>query len=268
MKFSATAANIDWGLLACFAAKDPNSAPWVTTGQECYTFQMNKANNTLIKTIGNVANRAFTPDKTSTIGVINDEQFHNIKIKVTGNTFNDLTSIVVSVDGAEIYNFIDTTAQSEGGLFLIINKKLIDIFELDTLDPTTFESYMILGANKITNIQTGTSQSLFTSAILPASVTLTFLNVNNGIVGTGTKVDVTSADVTTRYTLLIYGDVNGDGYIEVNDLAAIKLHLLNSEYLVNDYLAAGDIFKKGFIAISDLLVVKKHLLNISLISQS
>lgn len=79
---------------------------------------------------------------------------------------------------------------------------------------------------------------------------------------------IVEADNTTviHFSYIRYGDVNGDGLIDILDLSLIKKHLLKSELLINEFFAAGDIYNYGDITISSLIGIKKHLLGICLIS--
>lgn len=90
---------------------------------------------------------------------------------------------------------------------------------------------------------------------------------DSSIVTTGTTVDVTNGATTDAYKIIIFGDVSGDGNIELTDLADIKLHLLKSTLLTEEYFSAGDISSKGSITISDLLAVKKSILGITTVNQ-
>jgi hypothetical protein len=62
--------------------------------------------------------------------------------------------------------------------------------------------------------------------------------------------------------------LDGNGAISVDDLAAIKKHMLNIQSLSGAKLIAGKINRGNTITISDVLSIKKHLLELSLISQS
>jgi len=61
--------------------------------------------------------------------------------------------------------------------------------------------------------------------------------------------------------------VTGDGSININDIAALKQHLLKLKSLTGENFIAGDISKKSAINISNLLAVKKQMLGISSIFQ-
>ena len=74
--------------------------------------------------------------------------------------------------------------------------------------------------------------------------------------------------IINTYKIIIYGDLTGDGAINVNDLFKIKRCLLKIENLNLENLLAADISRNGAVSIADLIAVKKHLLNILAISQS
>ena len=130
------------------------------------------------------------------------------------------------------------------------------------------------GSNIITNIQPGLTVDGFISGVtLNGGATLVFKKsdttmANTDQVGTGVTIDVMlGEDKVGSYTMVIYGDIDGNGNIAVGDLIAIKLHLLKVQSLTNQKLLAGDASRNGTISISDLLAVKKHILNITTINQ-
>ena len=80
------------------------------------------------------------------------------------------------------------------------------------------------------------------------------------------NIKITSG-ITSNYTVVIYGDNNGDGVIDILDLLKIQKHLLGVNKLKNAYLYASDINKDGNVDIIDLLKIQKHILNVSKIEQ-
>lgn len=75
--------------------------------------------------------------------------------------------------------------------------------------------------------------------------------------------DLSNNTTAVSFSFIVSGDVNGDGGIDVTDLAAVKEHLLKSTPLTGIYATAGDIFGKGYISISDLIAVKKSILGLT-----
>lgn len=87
------------------------------------------------------------------------------------------------------------------------------------------------------------------------------------IIGTGATINLALNGYHDTYTTVVYGDVDGDGWIGVLDLAGMKRHLLRISTLSGAFETAGDIYEKGTISTSDLLSVKKHILGTSQIVQ-
>ena len=75
------------------------------------------------------------------------------------------------------------------------------------------------------------------------------------------------AKLYRKYTLVLYGDVNGDGKISLVDLLRVQKHLLNTSRLSGAYKTAADVSKDGSLTILDLLRVQKHLLGTTKIKQ-
>ena len=84
---------------------------------------------------------------------------------------------------------------------------------------------------------------------------------------TGDIVTITSGEETKSFTVVLYGDVSGDGKITILDLLKVQKYLLNTSNLTGAYKEAADVSKDGKITVLDLLKVQKHLLGTSYISQ-
>ena len=64
----------------------------------------------------------------------------------------------------------------------------------------------------------------------------------------------------SSYTLVIYGDVNGDGKINKTDLNCLNRHLNGTKKLTGCYLKAADTNrKKDGVNVLDLVYLNKHL---------
>jgi len=61
-------------------------------------------------------------------------------------------------------------------------------------------------------------------------------------------------------TVVVTGDVNGDGKCSISDLVQINSHLLGRQTLENAFLQAADINGDGNCTISDLVQINSHLL--------
>ena len=59
------------------------------------------------------------------------------------------------------------------------------------------------------------------------------------------------------YSLVVTGDVNGDGQANIADILAMNRHRLNKAQLTNVYLQAGDANNDGKVDIKDILQINK-----------
>lgn len=91
----------------------------------------------------------------------------------------------------------------------------------------------------------------------------------NDLLGTGSKILVKeNGNVLRIYTILIYGDSNGDGKINSIDLLKIQRHILELEKLEGIYLKASNVRKTGTKPTSvDLLLIQRHILGYQKIEQ-
>jgi len=79
---------------------------------------------------------------------------------------------------------------------------------------------------------------------------------------TGDKVTITSGDETKTFTVVIYGDLNGDGIINSGDLFKLRQHLINPETLKDAFKIAANITKTDDVINSgDLFKLRQHLMS-------
>lgn len=92
---------------------------------------------------------------------------------------------------------------------------------------------------------------------------------NAHIISTGDHIQFfTAADAPTfDYSLLIYGDSNGDGKISSSDLTLICRHVLKESSLSGSNILAADANHDGKISSSDLTIICRHVLKESTITQ-
>ena len=68
--------------------------------------------------------------------------------------------------------------------------------------------------------------------------------------------------------VLIYGDVNGDGMINISDLIKVRNHILKDNLLTDLFALAGDVNRDTIINISDLIKIRNHILGENAIPQT
>ena len=82
------------------------------------------------------------------------------------------------------------------------------------------------------------------------------------IFGTGAKIKIGE----TEYTLVMLGDVNGDGLVKSKDYMMIKNYIMGTLELSEAEKKAADVNKDGEIKSKDYMMIKNHIMNISTIS--
>ena len=98
---------------------------------------------------------------------------------------------------------------------------------------------------------------------------------NNQLVGTGSKIKIIKTTQTNNktetlaeYTVVLYGDVNGDGKINSVDLLVLQRHILEIQTIDEIFQKAGNINKNGRKPTSvDLLLIQRHILGLQIINQ-
>lgn len=81
----------------------------------------------------------------------------------------------------------------------------------------------------------------------------------DGLITTGTQLKVGSS---LQFNLVVIGDIDSDGEITVNDLANIKLHLIETKLLTGIELKAVDLDEDNEITINDLAQMKLILIGL------
>ena len=89
--------------------------------------------------------------------------------------------------------------------------------------------------------------------------------------GTGTKVVLTVNGIDgfeINHTVMVYGDVNGDGAIDAFDAALINMNISKASALTGDFATAGDTTADGAINASDYAAVVNYAIGAGSIEQT
>ena len=89
----------------------------------------------------------------------------------------------------------------------------------------------------------------------------------NSLLATGHTVEIRSGDNTEVYTVVIKGDVNGDGKIDASDLLEVRKDILNLSELEGPYLKAALPEGEEEVSILSYIMIKRHLLGTETIDQ-
>ena len=82
---------------------------------------------------------------------------------------------------------------------------------------------------------------------------------NTQEIGTGYKL---ITETNKEYTLIVTGDLTGDGNITLIDMSLLRKHYLEIESLQGEYLKAADMDNNNIISLRDIANMRKTILEI------
>ncbi|MDD5829363.1 MAG: dockerin type I repeat-containing protein, partial [Lachnospira sp.] len=90
-----------------------------------------------------------------------------------------------------------------------------------------------------------------------------------GIVGTGDILMTFDSDGNriSSYQIVIYGDINGDGAIDVFDFAMVKRYILGLSDITGINAKAADCYRDGTIDVFDFSTIKRYILGLGSVRQ-
>ena len=135
--------------------------------------------------------------------------------------------------------------------------------------------YKVSGSKQVSGITLGTKVSDFVKNL---NIVGGYAQVKNAsganksdsaVVATGDTVYIYYDNGTqyAKWTVLLYGDVNGDGTISNSDRIKIRNHILGTNKLTGVYFTAGDVNKDGQVSNADRIKVRNHILGTTPITQ-
>ena len=83
--------------------------------------------------------------------------------------------------------------------------------------------------------------------------------ITNGLISTGQKIELTLNNSTKKYNVVVSGDTNGDGKIEIGDYSKIKAYIQGKIKIDGSYLLASDTNRDGKIEIGDYSKIKAYI---------
>lgn len=116
--------------------------------------------------------------------------------------------------------------------------------------------YAIDAQTGFLTVGVGTTPQQLTAVCLPAD-----LRLSADVVATGARLE----NETLSATVIVTGDVNGDGDISITDLLMTQSSILGTQ-LSDVQLAAADVTADGEVTITDFLRIKAHILGQSAIA--
>ena len=138
-----------------------------------------------------------------------------------------------------------------------------------------FDSSLKIEALEISGIDYDKNRVQDLKDLITTDLDIEFVNYKDellndtDIVGTGSKVIVKeNGNVLRKYTIIIYGDANGDGKINSVDLLLLQRHILEIERLEDIFMKASNVRKTSNKPSSvDLLLIQRHILGLQNLEQ-
>ena len=124
-----------------------------------------------------------------------------------------------------------------------------------------------VNSSYMSGISLGTTGNDIVNRIKTLSSNASVSISNNGKLGTGNTITISSNGESRTYTVIVYGDPNGDGTINIFDLVRTQKIILNTVNASESQRKAADANKDGTVNIFDLVRIQKHVLNVSSIEQ-
>ena len=199
------------------------------TGLNGWGVMYYSSNNRILADLNDVSSGGF---------IQQDAEIFKIKFKVKEATTSEAGTIQIQ-NPTTSNGRIDVTGTT-GSLTI----------SLKALTSTTYE---IGENNEIANVPVGTTPSTLVSNITGGQ-NLTVKDsegnpITTGNVGTGAIVETASGE---QYTVIVKGDVNGDGVFDIIDLSQVVYHIVEKSRLQGEYEKAADIDGNGRVDIIDL----------------
>ncbi len=144
---------------------------------------------------------------------------------------------------------------------------IIRVEDNTTVNDALQNSGLTSDEDYIVKIKNKTNVSLIKDKLLSAkalSISITDSNnkelTDKSYITTGTKIKIVTAMETKSFTMIVNGDLSGDGAITILDLLQIQKYLLGDKKLTKEASLAADTSGDGKVTILDLLQVQKYLL--------
>ena len=77
------------------------------------------------------------------------------------------------------------------------------------------------------------------------------------ILATNMKIEFSFGNITSTYTIIVTGDVNGDGKADFKDMIGINKHRLSKKMLNGAFLIGGDVTGDGKLNFKDIVKINK-----------
>ncbi len=140
-----------------------------------------------------------------------------------------------------------------------------DTCSISVKRPKLSSSKYFIGGPAVRGVPELTDTPDFKSGFANGSADLHLYNGSNEYTGsdvmTGLTVKLIVGDIVRDIrTVVVEGDINGDGKVTVDDYTRLKLHLLGKKTLVFPYIDAADFNRDGQLTVADYVRMRLHIL--------
>ncbi len=242
-----------------------NASTFTTTGNP----------NNYLKTLS-VTGQSLTPvfnGATTSYSLIVDNSVESIEVSATAVASTSTVSGTGTVSLKVGTNTVSVKCKSQSGVSRTYKLTVVRQEGEAVSTVPTSKTYTV-GSKYITGIQTGTKAATVLKNLTASGATIKLLGTDGkdktGAVATGDTVALYdgSNKKVSSYTIVIYGDVNGDGEINVLDMIKVNRHVLGLTKLSGAYLEAGDANRAGDGAnVLDMIYINRHSLGLVMIKQ-
>lgn len=234
-------------------------------------------------------------DKITAKGVSLSPTFDRYTMEYTGDVKESVTSVQLSAtknaSGAKVTGTGTKTLKPGENVFTIkvtatsgqIRTYTVTILREgeggDTTDPTdptdppttkptlTGTAYQV--KDNVTGVEPGTDPEEFLDKLGVKNGSVRLFDADgkekkDGAVATGDTLRLydSQKDLVSSHRVVIYGDANGDGKINSQDLRRIQRHILGVAKVKNAFLSAADANRDGKVNSQDLRYTQRHILKI------
>lgn len=227
--------------------------------------------NTLSVT-GQTLTPGFTGATTS-YSLVVDNSVESIKVNATAVASTSTVSGTGTVSLKVGSNTVSVKCKSQSGSTKTYKLTVVRQEGEEASKVPSSKTYTV-GSKYITGIQPGTKASTVLKNLTASGATLKLVGTDgkkkSGAVVTSDVVQLYdgSGKKISSYTIVIYGDVNGDGEINVLDMIKVNRHVLGLTKLSGAYLEAGDANRAGDgVNVLDMIYINRHSLGLATIRQ-
>ena len=233
-----------------------------------------------LATLAAIAESIFAnPGDYTVVGDMTEADAYAALIKALGYKYTDADGNEVVLYNRSAYEFLKYDRENTTS-----NLKKIDAAKQALVDAiANFKSTVEIIASEITTGGVVDTVNQYVYGVNPGDVAANYFEASNGGTltwkvghassenGTGAQAIVTNknGEPVAIYTLVIFGDVNGDGAIDAFDASLINMNMTGASALADEFAVAGDVVgENDDIGLADYSAVVNYAIGAGSIAQT